>query len=137
MPIYEYGCSACGHRAEILHGINDAGPSFCPACGAEGTLRKGISAPAVVFKGSGWAKLDRRSATRSAAPETKDGGSEAKAPAGGDDGATAGQKDGPKPSESTAKPAKDGGADRASTGSAKPASSSDGRTTRSPASEAG
>jgi putative FmdB family regulatory protein len=60
MPIYEYLCRACGHRTEILHGINDPGPNFCPACGAEGTLRKAISAPSVVFKGSGWAKKDRR-----------------------------------------------------------------------------
>ena len=62
MPIYEYRCSACGHRTEILHGINDDGPRFCPACGAEGTLRKAITAPSIVFKGSGWAKKDRRPA---------------------------------------------------------------------------
>jgi putative FmdB family regulatory protein len=60
MPIYEYRCSACGHRTEILHGINDEGPRFCPACGAEGKLRKAITAPSIVFKGSGWAKKDRR-----------------------------------------------------------------------------
>jgi putative FmdB family regulatory protein len=60
MPIYEYVCSACATRTEILHGIHDPAPSFCPVCGAEGTLRKGIAAPAVVFKGSGWAKKDRR-----------------------------------------------------------------------------
>ena len=62
MPIYEYRCSACGHRTEILHGINDDAPRFCPACGAEGTLRKAITAPSIVFKGSGWAKKDRRPA---------------------------------------------------------------------------
>jgi putative FmdB family regulatory protein len=62
MPIYEYRCSACGHRTEILHGINEDGPRFCPACGAEGKLRKAITAPSIVFKGSGWAKKDRRPA---------------------------------------------------------------------------
>jgi len=62
MPIYEYLCRACGHRTEILHGINDPGPQFCPACGAEGKLRKAITAPSIVFKGSGWAKKDRRPA---------------------------------------------------------------------------
>jgi putative FmdB family regulatory protein len=65
MPIYEYLCRACGHRTEILHGINDPGPQFCPACGAEGKLRKAITAPSVVFKGSGWAKKDRRPAASS------------------------------------------------------------------------
>jgi putative FmdB family regulatory protein len=70
MPIYEYLCRACGHRTEILHGINDPGPQFCPACGAEGKLRKAISAPSIVFKGSGWAKKDRRPAPASSKKST-------------------------------------------------------------------
>ena len=61
MPIYDYSCSHCGHVTEVIHGINDAGPRFCPECGAEGTMRKALSVPAVLFKGSGWAKVDRRS----------------------------------------------------------------------------
>lgn len=63
MPIYDYVCSNCKHRTEVIHGINDAGPRFCPACGAEGTLTKAFSAPTVHFKGSGWAKKDRSSAS--------------------------------------------------------------------------
>jgi putative FmdB family regulatory protein len=73
MPIYEYLCSACRHRTEILHGINDDSPRFCPACGAEGTLRKAITAPSIVFKGSGWAKKDRRTAPAGNS-KTKDAG---------------------------------------------------------------
>lgn len=61
MPIYDYSCTACRHLVEVIHGINDAGPRFCPNCGAEGTMRKGFSTPAVHFKGSGWAKKDRSS----------------------------------------------------------------------------
>ncbi len=61
MPIYDYTCSACSHVTEVIHGINDHGPRFCPSCGAEGTMRKALTAPAIVFKGSGWAKVDRRS----------------------------------------------------------------------------
>ena len=61
MPIYDYTCTTCGRVTEVIHGINDAGPRFCPECGAEGTMRKALSAPAVLFKGSGWAKVDRRS----------------------------------------------------------------------------
>jgi putative FmdB family regulatory protein len=63
MPIYEYSCSNCGQKTDILHGIHDPVPPFCPECGAEGTLRKGFAPPAIVFKGSGWAKKDR-AATR-------------------------------------------------------------------------
>ncbi|MES2209074.1 MAG: zinc ribbon domain-containing protein [Chloroflexota bacterium] len=64
MPIYDYSCTACRHLVEVIHGINDPGPRFCPNCGAEATMRKGFTTPAVHFKGSGWAKKDR-SATSS------------------------------------------------------------------------
>jgi len=40
MPVYEYLCTVCHHRADIIHGINEPGPKFCPSCGREGTLRK-------------------------------------------------------------------------------------------------
>jgi putative FmdB family regulatory protein len=59
MPIYEYRCTSCGHRTDIVHGINDPGPAFCPACGAEATMRKQFALPAIHYKGSGWAKKDR------------------------------------------------------------------------------
>jgi putative FmdB family regulatory protein len=65
MPIYEYACSACGHRTDILHGVHDPGPHFCPECGAEGTMRKAFAPPAIHFKGSGWAKKERRSSSPS------------------------------------------------------------------------
>jgi putative FmdB family regulatory protein len=77
MPIYDYLCSTCKHRVEVIHGIHEPGPRFCPSCGAEGTMRKGISSPAVLFKGSGWAKKDR-AATRTPAA----------AQSGGDDGSS-------------------------------------------------
>jgi putative FmdB family regulatory protein len=64
VPIYDYTCAACGHLIEVIHGMREGGPRFCPSCGAEGTMRKGFAAPAVHFKGSGWAKKDR-SATAS------------------------------------------------------------------------
>ena len=63
MPIYDYLCANCRHLTEVIHGINDAGPRFCPACGAEGTMRKALTTPAIHFKGSGWAKKDRSSAS--------------------------------------------------------------------------
>lgn len=72
MPIYEYACSACGHRTDILHGVNEPGPHFCPACGTEGSMRKAFAPPAIVFKGSGWAKKDRASTTKSASKRADD-----------------------------------------------------------------
>jgi putative FmdB family regulatory protein len=72
MPIYDYVCAACGHRAEILHGVHDSGPNFCPECGAEGTMRKAIAAPTFHFKGSGWAKKDRAAGSRTKAAANAD-----------------------------------------------------------------
>jgi putative FmdB family regulatory protein len=74
VPIYEYRCTKCGHRTDILHGINQPGPNFCPACGAEATMRKTISAPSVHFKGSGWAKRDRAAATKTKAAAKSEAG---------------------------------------------------------------
>ena len=72
MPIYEYRCSACDHLAELLLGLNDPPPQFCLSCGAEGTMRKSFAAPAILFKGSGWAKVDRRSTSTSSAKSATD-----------------------------------------------------------------
>jgi len=75
MPIYDYLCTACDHRADILHGINDPGPNFCPSCGGEGTMRKQFAAPTIHYKGSGWAKKDRGGAltgTKAARASTGD-----------------------------------------------------------------
>jgi putative FmdB family regulatory protein len=58
MPLYDYICEN-GHIVEVMHGVNDSGPAKCDRCGAE--MRKLLSTPAIVFKGSGWAKKDRSS----------------------------------------------------------------------------
>jgi putative FmdB family regulatory protein len=58
MPVYDYVCTACGTRVEVIHGVHAAGPAVCTACG--GALRKAVSAAAIVYKGSGWAKKDAR-----------------------------------------------------------------------------
>jgi putative FmdB family regulatory protein len=60
MPTYDYACEACGHRIEVLHGVHAGGPAACPRCG--GPMRKLLSPPTIVFKGSGWAKNDARAA---------------------------------------------------------------------------
>jgi putative FmdB family regulatory protein len=69
MPIYDYTCSNCRKVTEVIHGINDPGPKFCPECGAEGTMTKKWVAPTVHFKGSGWAKKDRSTARSSKAKD--------------------------------------------------------------------
>lgn len=72
MPLYDYDCAACGRRFEVIHGVNDPAPEECPMCGS-GPVRKAFAAPAIHFKGSGWAKKERRAAVKSGASSSKDG----------------------------------------------------------------
>ena len=65
MPIYDYVCGSCGQVVEVIHSISAPGPTTCERCG--GTLKRALSAPAIVFKGSGWAKKDARDAGRARA----------------------------------------------------------------------
>jgi putative FmdB family regulatory protein len=92
VPAYDYLCDNCGHRFEVVHGVHAEGPTVCPSCGAR-RLRKAIVAPAVHFKGSGWAKKERRSIPVSA------GSASGEAPSDRSDAADAGKEgDGTKPS---------------------------------------
>lgn len=59
MPFYDYRCAMCGATVEILHGIDDTTARTHDGCG--GALERRFSAASVHFKGSGWAKVDRRS----------------------------------------------------------------------------
>ena len=49
MPLYEYECTKCGERVEIIQNISDPPYSHCPKCG--GDVKKLFSAPAIQFKG--------------------------------------------------------------------------------------
>ncbi len=50
-------------------------PPSCPLCGG-GPVRKAITAAAVHFKGSGWAKKERRSTSKPARSESDGGASD-------------------------------------------------------------
>jgi len=104
VPIYDYLCTACGHRLEVVHGIHGHGPEACPACA--GTMRKAMVTPAIHFKGSGWAKKDRGAATRTKAAAKADAPSSGAttgeaAPAGGSEAAPAPASEPVKPSGGT------------------------------------
>ena len=73
MPAYDYDCAACGRRFEVIHGVHAEGPTTCPLCG-KGPVRKAITAAAIHYKGSGWAKKERRAtATPASAKASTDG----------------------------------------------------------------
>ena len=56
MPIYEYQCTQCSERHEVIQKFSDAPLSHCPSCG--GDMKKLPSSPAIQFKGSGFYKTD-------------------------------------------------------------------------------
>jgi len=75
MPTYEYACTECGNRVEVVQSISDAPLTTCTVCG--GRLRKVFSPVGIVFKGSGFYRTDSRGK-----PAKADGdGDKAKKPA--------------------------------------------------------
>lgn len=71
MPTYEYLCRDQGHRLEVQQKFTDEPLTVCPICG--GSLRKVISAPPIVFKGSGFYRNDSRaSSARSSSTAGRD-----------------------------------------------------------------
>lgn len=60
MPTYEYTCSSCDTRHEIVQKMTDPTLTDCPDCG-QPTLRKLFNGVGVVFKGSGFYRTDSRS----------------------------------------------------------------------------
>ena len=79
MPIYEYRCSACGHKLEALQRFADAPLVTCPSCGKQ-SLTKLLSAAGFHLKGSGWYATDFKGSGGKPADKPAD------APAAGKDG---------------------------------------------------
>src|SRR5947207_1921930 len=63
MPLYEYECTKCKDRVEVIQRSSDPPYSHCQKCGAE--MKKLISSPAIQFKGSGFYKTDYASSKSS------------------------------------------------------------------------
>src|SRR5689334_20800490 len=56
MPIYEYECSKCGKKIEVIQKMSDKPLKKHEGCG--GALTKLISAAGFQFKGTGWYVTD-------------------------------------------------------------------------------
>lgn len=69
MPIYEYQCTECNERIEVMQKFSDEPLTTCSSCG--GALKKVIAPTAFVLKGSGWYVTDYPSADRKKAMEDK------------------------------------------------------------------
>jgi len=105
MPLYEYRCSKCEKKIEVIRKFSDPPLTEHEGCG--GVLEQLLSAPAFQLKGTGWYVTDYAKA--GAKPASDAGGkasdskdSEAKASSSKDGEGKAGEKksDEKKPSES-------------------------------------
>jgi putative FmdB family regulatory protein len=98
MPIYEYECLECGLHFDKLQRFGEPGPKTCPR-GHE-RVRRLLSQPAIIFKGSGFYVTDNRrngsgstsrgKASRNTAPREAASGSQAE---GKEAASTSGTKD--------------------------------------------
>ena len=70
MPTYEYACTECGDRTEVVRSFSDEPPTTCTVCG--GPLRKVFTPVGIVFKGSGFYRTDSRG--KPSTPKTDGGG---------------------------------------------------------------
>ncbi len=90
MPLYEYRCSKCEKKIEVIRKFSDPPLTEHEGCG--GTLEQLLSAPAFQLKGTGWYVTDYAKA--GAKPASDAGGK----PAGGDskdsEAKASGSKDG-------------------------------------------
>lgn len=58
MPIYEYECKKCGHHFDVLQSFSDPEVRSCRRNGCRGRVRKVLSPPAIIYKGSGFYTTD-------------------------------------------------------------------------------
>jgi putative FmdB family regulatory protein len=73
VPIYEYECESCHNRFELMQKFSDKPLKKCVKCG--GPVHKILSAPALLFKGTGWYVTDYANPERKKAQKAdKDNG---------------------------------------------------------------
>jgi putative FmdB family regulatory protein len=76
MPIYDYQCSSCNHKQEVLRKSSAPNVEACPQCGKE-TFAKQVSAPNFQLLGTGWYATDFKD-KKTTAPAKSDAASETK-----------------------------------------------------------
>jgi putative FmdB family regulatory protein len=94
MPLYEYECTKCGEKIEVIRLFSDPPLTVCPNCG--GKLTKLLSSPAFQFKGSGFYLTDYGKSGSAQAGER-----EKKSAAKAEEGKSSGESKGDSKSEST------------------------------------
>jgi putative FmdB family regulatory protein len=57
MPIYDFQCTSCNFKDELMRKSSEANTILCPKCSQE-TFSKMLSAPSFQLSGSGWYATD-------------------------------------------------------------------------------
>jgi putative FmdB family regulatory protein len=116
VPTYQYACTDCGDRSEVVQRFTDDPLTVCNVC--SGKLRKLFSPVGIVFKGSGFYRTDSRNgsskvgADKESASSNGSSGSDGSSSSGSDskNGSSTPGSDSSTPGSdsSTSKPAKSG-----------------------------
>ncbi len=109
MPTYQYACTDCGDRSEVVQRFTDDPLTVCSACG--GKLRKVFSPVGIVFKGSGFYRTDSRSGPSTVAAGASANGSN------GSSGEGSSGSDKPKDSSGSSSSGSDSGSSKSESGS--------------------
>ena len=125
MPTYQYACTECGDRSEVVQRFTDDPLTECALCG--GKLRKVFSPVGIVFKGSGFYRTDSRngSSTVSAAKDGAGKDGAGKDGASNGSGSSEGAKAGASESGAGASSSSSSSSDSSGSGSSSPAASSE------------
>ena len=128
MPTYEYACTECGERLEVVQRFSDDPLTVCEACG--GKLRKVFSPVGIVFKGSGFYRTDSRNGGVPAGTKSGDGADSASKSDSNGSGDKADSTSKPEPAKSSSSDSSSGSSsssDGGSSGSGKSGSSNSGK----------
>jgi putative FmdB family regulatory protein len=87
VPTYEYLCQDCSYKFEVKQSIKDEPVATCAQCGK--SVNRIISAPAIMFKGSGWYVTDYSEKMKPPAGESSESTSSSKKDTTADAEATA------------------------------------------------
>ena len=129
MPLYEYECSVCGHRFELIQRFADPPAERCVSCG-KAPVHKLLSAPAIHFKGTGWYVTDYANKKSDGSPKS-DSSSKSDESSKADGSPTA---DGSAKSDGSSKTDGTSKSDPTSSGATPPASSSSSADDKKPSS---
>jgi putative FmdB family regulatory protein len=126
VPTYQYACTDCAERLEVVQSFTDGPLSACSSCG--GRLRKVFSPVGIVFKGSGFYRTDSRKSQNGAgtsrAAANGSGGAKSESDSGGSGSGDSGSSDDKKASQAAA--SSSSGSGSSSSGSSGSSSNSSG-----------